>query len=104
LPRLLILPAARDDLDAAFAWYHAQDPADPRLLSRFQDALDAAYQRILDKPNLYPFVLEPVRRVLLRKFPYAIYYVHEAQHVFVLAVLHHKRDPRIWKQRALTRR
>jgi plasmid stabilization system protein ParE len=81
LPSLRILPAARDDLDYAFAWYHAQGPADPRLLSRFQTALDTAFRRILDTPDLYAFVLEPVRRVLLRKFPYAI-----------------------WKQRALTSR
>lgn len=96
MPLLRVLPAARDDLDSAFAWYHAQDP---HLLSRFQVALDTAYDRVAEKPALYAFVLEPVRRALLRKFPYAIYYVNDGPDVTVIAVLHHKRDPRIWKRR-----
>jgi toxin ParE1/3/4 len=96
LPRLILLPAARDDFDGAIGWYYSRDP---NLADRLQAAVDAAFDRILDKPDRFPQIQAPVRRLLLRRFPYAIYYIDQSDLVVVLAVLHHKRDPRIWKRR-----
>ena len=93
---LEIRALAQDDIDSASAGYYAQDP---RLVPRFLQALDVAFARIQDAPERFPFVQAPVRRVMLRKFPYSIYYVFESQKVGVLAVLHHRRSPKHWKRR-----
>jgi hypothetical protein len=40
-----------------------------------------------------------LRRANLHKFPYGIFYVQRKDHLFVLGVVHHARDPRVWKRR-----
>lgn len=37
-----------------------------------------------------------VRRVLVERFPYCIFYVVEPERLVVLAVLHVARDPDLW--------
>ena len=40
-----------------------------------------------------------IRRALLRRFPYAIYFAVENDTVLVVAVLHASRDPAEWQRR-----
>jgi plasmid stabilization system protein ParE len=39
-----------------------------------------------------------VRRAMVSRFPYAVFYRVEAKQVVVLTVLHTARDPRLWPQ------
>ena len=41
-----------------------------------------------------------VRRALLHKFPYSIYFVNEPEAIAIIAVLHQHRRPDMWKSRA----
>jgi plasmid stabilization system protein ParE len=45
-------------------------------------------------------VFEEVRRAVVRRFPYAVFYKIEPQQVVVLAVFHSRRDPKSWQARA----
>jgi len=51
-------------------------------------------------PERYPLVRGTVRRALLRRFPYAVFFVATADFVSVLACMHARRDPRRWQERA----
>ena len=55
--------------------------------------------RVLDHPFGYQDLRSGIRRVLTRRFPYAIYFSIEADAVVVLAVLHGARDPEEWQRR-----
>ena len=55
--------------------------------------------RIADDPFRYQDLQSGVRRILLRRFPYAVYFAVEPEAVVVLAVLHVSRDPAEWQRR-----
>jgi plasmid stabilization system protein ParE len=40
-----------------------------------------------------------VRRALVRRFPYAVYYVAEPDQISILAVIHTRRHPHRWQSR-----
>ena len=65
----------------------------------FVNELRAAYDRIADGPLKYQDLRSGIRRALLRRFPYAVYFSVEVDVVVVLAVLHVSRDPAEWQRR-----
>jgi toxin ParE1/3/4 len=50
-------------------------------------------------PSAFPIVHEQVHRALLRKFPYALFYVVEGDAIAVVACFHVKRSPVDWQRR-----
>ena len=89
---------AQDDIEAAALWYEQQRAG---LGSRFLVELDSVLDRIGSSPLQFPLVEVPVRRALLHRFPYAVYFVAEEPggRSVVLAVLHQHRDPDAWRSR-----
>ena len=61
--------------------------------------LRAAYDRVADGPLQYQHLRSGIRRALVRRFPYAVYFAVEDAVVVVLAVLHASRDPAEWQRR-----
>lgn len=51
---------------------------------------------------IYQIVAAEARRVVLRRFPYSIFYEVHGSEVVILACFHEARDPEEW-QRRLTR-
>ena len=47
----------------------------------------------------FPTVSGDVRRALLHTFPYAVYFRPSDETVVVLAVLHLRRNPKVWRGR-----
>ncbi len=45
-------------------------------------------------PLRHPCVLDEIRRVRLKRFPYALFYRVTGDTVAVIACLHHRRDPK----------
>jgi plasmid stabilization system protein ParE len=64
----------------------------------FTQAAEQVLARIETLPELYPVVLQEVRRAKLRKFPY-VYYRALASRVEVIGVLHGSRNPQLWQDR-----
>ena len=95
--RWMVRPLAQADIDEAVTWYEQQQSG---LGSRFLDALDHVFNRVCDTPLQFPAISVDVRRALLHTFPYAVYFRETEQAVVILAVLHLRRDPRIWRHRA----
>lgn len=69
--------AAEADVDDAVSWYRERGR---ELGDRFLEALD-------------------IRRALLRRFPYCVFYIVLSNEIVVLACVHGHRDPKIWQDR-----
>ena len=93
--RLISEPRADLDVEAAFEWYENERQG---LGLEFLDELRAAYNRIADGPLKYQELRGGIRRALLRRFPYAVYFAIEGDVVVVVAVLHASRDPAEWQR------
>jgi plasmid stabilization system protein ParE len=91
-----IRPEAEIDVDEATTWYEKQRKGlGPEFLDEFWKGLE----RIQENPYLYSVVYRNTRRVLVRRFPFAIYYRIEHNSLIVVAVNHGSRDPQSWRGR-----
>jgi plasmid stabilization system protein ParE len=95
--RFIVRPLAEADLEDAARWY---DDERAGLSARFFSDVDRTFARIRELPFQFPPVASEVRRALLHTFPYAVYFRVSDQAVVVLAVLHLRRNPKIWRGRA----
>jgi plasmid stabilization system protein ParE len=93
---LIVRPEAESDIVSAAEWYDEQRPG---LSLEFRSALDQTLLAIKENPELYARVYHDLRRALLHRFPYGVFYVQRAEGVIVAAVLHTSRSARLWRTR-----
>jgi toxin ParE1/3/4 len=86
--KLLIRASAKRDIVEACSWYERQRPG---LGTAFLHELDTAIARVVENPTQFPLFRDSVRRVLLARFPYAVYYFQSS--LTILRVLHLRRRP-----------
>ncbi|HVS63076.1 MAG TPA: type II toxin-antitoxin system RelE/ParE family toxin [Thermoanaerobaculia bacterium] len=65
----------------------------------FLEVVDQTLTQIAELPAMYPAVYRGLRRALLRRFPYAVYYRLRGESVRVLAFLHQRRSPNVIRSR-----
>jgi plasmid stabilization system protein ParE len=95
--KVLLSDDAERDIDSTFVWYEIQKVG---LGLDFIVSLNTGINRIKRNPFQYPVVFKEIRRHLLTKFPYCIYYFTEKEKtVKAIAVLHTGRNPQVWKRR-----
>lgn len=88
--RLRIRNEAKADLAAAVDYYDGIEASlTPRLLDNFQKCV----RRLTVFPLAGPLVYQDFRRVVLTSFPYNVFYRVVGSEVFVVAVIHQRRDP-----------
>ena len=73
---------------------------DPHLAEAFIDEVEAAVSRILAHPEAWSALEGGVRRCLLKRFPFGVYYGVEGETVVVYAVMHMSRRPDYWRGRS----
>jgi plasmid stabilization system protein ParE len=88
--------AARAELIEAQDWYEGEASGTGR---RFRQALDVLVERLSANPRQFPVVFKNVRRALLRRFPYSLFFVLDEQTLLVIACFHASRDPLQWQRR-----
>lgn len=97
---IIFTPAARAELIEAQDWYEAESPG---LGRRFRAAIEALTERMSANPAQFPFALKNVRRALVQRFPYMLFFVVEEDgFLLVIACFHASRDPRRWQERGGT--
>lgn len=89
-------PEADAELAEARQWYARQRD---NLDAEFMQSIDDALTRIVTRPNQYPVVYRTLRRAVVRRFPFAVFYEFAANEIQVIAVFHSRRDPQRWKSR-----
>ena len=93
---VIVRPLAEADVrDAAFRYESKRDG----LGAAFTLELDALYERIAQNPAQFPEIGDGAQRALLRRFPYAVYFVDGEEAPVVIAVLHQHRSPETWRER-----
>ena len=97
--RFIVRPLAEADIDSAAQWYESEHPG---LAGRFLTDLDRTFRRIEERPLQFPVIAAGIRRALLHTFPYAMYFQATDQTVAVIAVLHMRRNPNVWRARLRT--
>ncbi len=83
----------QQDLGAGFDWYEEQRLG---LGEQFLSAVQSTLKTIELYPELFISVHGDVRRAIVSRFPFAIFYLVEPRRVVVLRVLHTARDPKLW--------
>lgn len=94
--RLELTPEAVADIDDATLWYFEEDP---ELAARFSIELERVLDQILENPRGWTELEPGIRRVLLRKFPYAVIFRVGSEVVHVVTVTHQHREPGHWRGR-----
>jgi plasmid stabilization system protein ParE len=94
--RVNIQPLAIADAEHAEGWYEAQRPG---LGLEFILEIDVAIETVARFPEMYALQYRQTRRVLLRRFPYAMYFTFDNDVVEVFAILHLRRESAAWQQR-----
>ncbi|HET8655118.1 MAG TPA: type II toxin-antitoxin system RelE/ParE family toxin [Longimicrobiaceae bacterium] len=93
---LRIRPEAEAELDEAARWYEKQARG---LGQEFLRAFRASVAVLRRTPLLYPKVEAEARRLLLRRFPYSVFYEIHGSEVIILSCFHEAREPEEWQQR-----
>ena len=101
---LRIHDAAAEEAAEAAAWYEKERPG---LGLDFEHAIDAALDLL--EQDVVPMTSAPgvagtrgVKRLLLRRFPYAVIVRERGTEIFVIAFAHHARRPGYWRDRLRT--
>ncbi|MCK5907864.1 MAG: type II toxin-antitoxin system RelE/ParE family toxin [Flavobacteriales bacterium] len=94
--KLIIKPFAEMDANEAALWYN--DKFDG-LGGEFLLSLDAKINAIQRNPKQFPLKHKNTRRALTDRFPYGIFYIIESETIYILAIIHTRRSPVIWKKR-----
>ena len=81
------------DLTAAFDWYEEQRT---RLGEEFLSAVQSTFRTIELYPEIFESIHGEVRRAIVPRFPFAVFYVAESRRTIVLRVLHTARNPALW--------
>lgn len=88
--------AAELDVAEAQMWYEEQQIG---LAAEFHHELSMTLARLAETPCIYPVVYRNIRRAILHRFPFLVWYRVEGTVVTVLACTHGKADPGIVRRR-----
>lgn len=91
--RLTFSARALREMGEAHDWYELQVHG---LGGEFLAATELQLKRLEQAPLLYSEVMTDIRRALLPRFPYGIFYTVRNDLVHVLAVIHTARNPLGW--------
>lgn len=91
--------AAKSEFDDAVAWYENERPG---LGLEFQAAVDLLLINMVKNPLMFPEVRGPVRRAVIKRFPYTIHFLPETNRLVVLAIYHAARNPKELSQRTFS--
>jgi plasmid stabilization system protein ParE len=87
---ILISKEAEQDIDEAFTWYELQVRG---LGEKFILSVEEGFNYIKFNSEAFPMAFRDLRKHVIHKFPFNIYYRINSQDVVeVIRVLHHKRD------------
>jgi plasmid stabilization system protein ParE len=95
ITRIIVRSRAKRDIREGRLWYRGiSHDLGEDFLKSVNDAIELA-QRY---PLAFRLVHRTFRRVLLRRFPYALFYQFTQDRIIVVAVLHQARDPQVLRR------
>jgi hypothetical protein len=94
--RIVITEITEIDIVTGKNWYNSQQNT---LGDEFISELENKIKVIKSNPYLFPSIKKDIRKALIKRFPFGIYYFVEGDVINIFAVIHFSRNPKIWKQR-----
>ncbi|HVV49651.1 MAG TPA: type II toxin-antitoxin system RelE/ParE family toxin [Polyangia bacterium] len=91
MKRLVYRPEAAADVRAAFEWYEQQRDG---LGGEFLAELANAERALQTNPLAFRILRRDARRIMLRRFPYQLFYRVTTDVVVVVACFHGRRSPK----------
>jgi len=98
---LCFLPEVEDDAISGYSRYETKSSG---LGEEFLRMFYACAGDIPHNPLLYQKVHNGFRRCLLRRFPYAIYFIINNDQIIITGLFHCARDPRAVESKLLNRK
>jgi plasmid stabilization system protein ParE len=92
----IFLPAAQRDVAEIHDYYESHGEG---LGGDFLLRVEAAVAHAAEWPESCPIVMDVFRRILTRRFPYALFYEIAGASIWVHAVFHCARNPRTVRER-----
>ena len=89
---LVFIAEAFDDLRSARRWYEERRAG---LGAAFERAVEAALERVRRMPQSGAEVAPPFRRMIVRRFPYDVYFEFDERRILVVLLFHNSRDPAV---------
>ena len=94
-------PQAIAEIEEAFAFYELRVPG---LGGDFRTEAHHALSLVLEHPRAWKRVGHGLRQCKLNRFPYALVYGLEGEHVIVIAVANLRRKPGYWRKKVKRQR
>ncbi|HVT17804.1 MAG TPA: type II toxin-antitoxin system RelE/ParE family toxin [Thermoanaerobaculia bacterium] len=96
--KLLLSVAREAEAEAleASEWYEKRSQG---LGRAFLELVEQTLEELAERPRQFPLVYRDVRRALLKRFPYGVFFRIRREQIRVLAVLHLSRNPQRWQRR-----
>jgi hypothetical protein len=91
-------PEAEEELNNAIDFYESKELG---LGIDFAIDIKKAIVRIEKYPMAWTIFEGEIRRSLLSRFPYGILYVVKESEIYILAIMHLRRNPEYWKSRVI---
>ena len=87
---------AENDFNKSYEYYAKESE---KVADNFYKQVDNSLNKISKNPHAYPQAYKKVRKHVMKKFPFIIYYQIKQVVVRVIAVFHTSRNPEIWMER-----
>lgn len=87
---------AKSEFDEAYLWYEDQREG---LGTEFARCVNEVLETIQRNPEIYAPVENRIRRALVRRFPFGVFYKEVSSGIRVIAIFHSKRNPEHWQTR-----
>ena len=94
---IVLRDEAQTEFDEAFDFYERQRAG---LGVDFVARVQRVFDRIATNPHVHVVVLGDIRKAVVTRFPYCVFYRPHIDRVEVIAVFHSSRNPAIWQSRA----
>ena len=94
--RIVFTEIAEIDILTGENWYNSQqDKLGDEFISEFENKIKV----IQSNPFLFSIIKKDIRKALLKRFPFGIYYFVIDDVINIFAVIHFSRNPKIWNHR-----
>ncbi len=93
---VIVTPEAENDLVESKRWYDRQRPG---LGQEFVLCVEEALERIRRIPQGASEVHPGIRRAVVRRFPYGVFYRVDVDQIAVIAIYDCRREPKGWQKR-----
>ena len=87
---------AEIELFEATLWYETEREG---LGFEFDAEIHQTLTRISEGPQQFPELKRGIRRALVDRFPYGVFFVEVGDEISVIGVIHLHRDPKTWRTR-----